>query len=306
MVQKTLGARTQCSGIGVHSGLPATLTLLPAPADHGIRFKRIEDGDNTSEIPALADRVTDVRLATRLSNETHCVETVEHLLAALYALGVDNALIEIDGPEIPIMDGSAAVFCRLIRSVGLVDQVAPRKVLRLLESVLVSDGAKWARLSPRLGNTLELHTEIDFPCATIGVQAASFCEDTDDFESSIASARTFGFAWEVDALRQSGLARGGSLDNAIVVDRDGIVNPEGLRFNNEFARHKLLDAIGDLSLAGVRIAGRYEAYQPGHKLNYQLVCALLDSPSSWYVDSAPAGDMLQGGARRGADQRIAF
>ncbi|MEM7662470.1 MAG: UDP-3-O-acyl-N-acetylglucosamine deacetylase [Pseudomonadota bacterium] len=282
--EQTLAGKARCSGIGIHSGLPATVTLCSAPPGTGIRFKRTDVTHGIDEIPAEIERVSGVALATKLSSEDHCVGTVEHLLAALHGLGVDNALIEIDGPEVPIMDGSALEFCSAIRSVGLVRQSSSRKILRILNTIEVGTSEKWARLSPRLGNSLELRAKIEFADDVIGAQEASFCLEKDDFESDLATARTFGFAWEVDDLKQRGFARGGSLENAIVIDKNGVANPEGLRFADEFVRHKLLDAIGDLYLVGARIAGRYEANQPGHKLNYELVSALLAQPDAWCID----------------------
>ncbi|MEO1476073.1 MAG: UDP-3-O-acyl-N-acetylglucosamine deacetylase [Pseudomonadota bacterium] len=272
------------SGTGVHTGMAANISISPAPPGHGVRFVRVDAGASGADIKAHADQVLDVTLATSLSNGADSVATVEHLLAALYGLRIDNALIEIDGPEVPILDGSSVMFCESILAAGLAMQDAPKRVLRIVETVEVHLGKRWARLSPKSGDNLELCGRIEYENAVIGVQEASICLASDDFVSDVASARTFGLASEVDDLQRRGFARGGSLENAIVVDREGILNPEGLRYTDEFVRHKLLDAMGDLSLAGSRIAGRYEANQPGHRVNFELVKALLATPSAWRID----------------------
>ncbi|MEO1305177.1 MAG: UDP-3-O-acyl-N-acetylglucosamine deacetylase, partial [Pseudomonadota bacterium] len=217
-----------------------------------------------------------------LTNESgESVATVEHFLAACAGMGLDNVLVEIDGPEVPIMDGSSAVFCELFHTAGLKTQSALRRRIRILETVEVQDGVKWARLSPSQDAVLTLNAKIEFDTKAIGTQQTSMRLMPGLFARDIAFARTFGFARDVETLKAMGLARGGSLDNAVVIDGDDIVNPEGLRSDDEFIRHKLLDAVGDLMLAGAPIAGIYEAYQPGHAMNNKIVRALLERPEAW-------------------------
>ena len=284
--QTTLADTAHCIGTGLHSGENAHLTLKPAAAGHGVRFYRTDLGDTPREVSALAAYAVSFDLGTTLANaQGDSVATVEHLMAACYGLGLDNVRVELDGPEVPILDGSASVFCDLIGRAGMVDLEAPRRVLRILEPVEVRDGDRWARLSPSFEDDLTLEARIDFPNDSIGVQEARVCLTSGDFQERVALARTFGFAWQVDALRARGLARGGSLDNAIVIDGDGVMNPEGLRCADEFVRHKLLDAIGDLALAGARLSGHYEANQPGHQLNNALLRKMLETTSAWCLTS---------------------
>lgn len=279
--QTTLKTTVICAGIGVHSGARAKMVIKPAPADTGIRFRR-SDLDTQSDILARGDHVTEVQLGTTLTNEAGAsVATVEHFLAACAGMGVDNLLIEIDGPEVPIMDGSSSVFCELFHNAGLETQKALRRRIRVLDTIEVKDGVKWARLSPSRDNLLTLKAKIEFETKAIGTQQMAMRLMPGLFARDIAYARTFGFARDVETLKSMGLARGGSLDNAVVIDGDDIVNPEGLRSDDEFIRHKLLDAVGDLMLAGAPIAGLYEARQPGHAMNNKLVRALLEQPESW-------------------------
>jgi UDP-3-O-[3-hydroxymyristoyl] N-acetylglucosamine deacetylase len=257
------------------------MVIKPADTNTGIRFRRT-DLDSPSEILARGDQVTEVQLGTTLMNEAgETVATVEHFLAACAGMGIDNLLVDIDGPEVPIMDGSSAVFCELFHNAGLKAQTAPRRRIRILETVEVQDGIKWARLSPSQDNVLTLKAKIEFETRAIGTQQMAMRLMPGLFARDIAYARTFGFARDVETLKSMGLARGGSLDNAVVIDGDEIVNPEGLRSDDEFIRHKLLDAVGDLMLAGAPIAGMYEARQPGHAMNNKLVRALLDCPEAW-------------------------
>lgn len=279
--QTTLNTTVICAGIGVHSGVRARMVIKPAPIHTGIRFRRT-DLDVSSDILARGDHVTEVQLGTTLTNEDGAsVATVEHFLAACAGMGLDNLLIEIDGPEVPIMDGSSAVFCELFHNAGLVEQSALRRRIRILDTVEVKDGVKWARLKPARANILTLKAKIEFETKAIGTQQMAMRLAPGLFARDIAFARTFGFARDVEALKAMGLARGGSLDNAVVIDGDDIINPEGLRSDDEFIRHKLLDAVGDLMLAGAPIAGVYEAHQPGHAMNNKLVRALLDAPEAW-------------------------
>ncbi len=279
--QNTLNTTVICAGVGVHSGARARMVIKPAAVNTGIRFRR-SDIDNCEDILARGDHVTEVQLGTTLTNEAgQSVATVEHFLAACAGMGLDNLLVEIDGPEVPIMDGSSAVFCELFHNAGLKVQTALRRRIRVLDTVEVRDGVKWARLSPSQDNVLTLKAKIEFETKAIGTQQMAMRLMPGLFARDIAFARTFGFARDVETLKAMGLARGGSLENAVVIDGDDIVNPEGLRSDDEFIRHKLLDAVGDLMLAGAPIAGLYEARQPGHAMNNKLVRALLDQPQAW-------------------------
>ncbi|QYJ01197.1 UDP-3-O-acyl-N-acetylglucosamine deacetylase [Thalassovita mediterranea] len=279
--QQTISHPVVCAGVGVHSGARARIVMKPAAAGTGIRFRRM-DIEGCEDIIARGDFVTEVQLGTTLTNEAgQSVATVEHLLAACAGVGVDNLIIEIDGPEVPIMDGSSSVYCELMMAAGLREQRALRRRIRILEEVVVTDGIKTARLSPSADNYLSIHAKIEFESRAIGTQQMSLRMLPGMFARDIAFARTFGFAQDVEKLKSMGLARGGSLDNAVVLDGDSIVNPEGLRASDEFVRHKILDAVGDLMLAGAPIAGVYEARQPGHALNNKLVRALIDAPDAW-------------------------
>ena len=288
--QQTLQHAVICAGIGVHSGARARMVIRPAEAGTGIRFRRT-DLDTDSLILARGDQVSEVQLGTTLTNSDGAsVATVEHFLAACAGMGLDNLLVEIDGPEVPIMDGSSAVFCELFLGAGIRQQSALRRRLRILDTVEVRDGVKFARLSPSADNVLTLCAKIEFESKAIGTQQMAMRLMPGLFARDIAFARTFGFARDVETLQAMGLARGGSLDNAVVIDGDSIVNPEGLRADDEFIRHKLLDAVGDLMLAGGPIAGLYEARQPGHAMNNKLVRALLSTPEAWCweTDALPA------------------
>ena len=279
--QNTLNTAVICAGVGVHSGARARMVIKPAEINSGIRFRR-SDIDHCDDILARGDHVSEVQLGTTLTNEAgHSVATVEHFLAACAGMGLDNLLVEIDGPEVPIMDGSSAVFCELFHNAGLKVQTALRRRIRVLEAVEVNEGVKWARLSPSQDNVLTLNAKIEFETKAIGTQQMAMRLMPGLFARDIVFARTFGFARDVETLKAMGLARGGSLENAVVIDGDDIVNPEGLRSDDEFIRHKLLDAIGDLMLAGAPIAGAYEARQPGHAMNNKLVRALLERPEAW-------------------------
>lgn len=280
--QRTIAQPVSCAGTGVHSGVPARLTIRPAPAGSGIVFLRTDAAPGTGRIQALATNVSDTRLGTTLSNEHQVsVAVVEHLLAAIAGAGLDNLLIEIDAAEVPIMDGSSALFHDLLVEAGQKLQSAPRRRIRILERISVSEGPKRASLAPSCDDALTLRARIEYADQTIGVQQMAFRLGPGQFAADLAFARTFGFSKDVEMLRSIGLARGGSLENAVVIGDDGIMNPEGLRAEDEFIRHKLLDALGDLALAGAPIAGLYEAVQPGHSINNRLVRALLETPSAW-------------------------
>jgi len=282
--QRTIKSRIPCVGIGVHSGRRVSLTLLPAPTGHGVVFRRTDIG---RDIPATYNRVVDTKLCTTIGESSARMGTIEHLMAALAGAGVDNVLIEVDGPEVPIMDGSAAPFSFLLECAGVVSLETPRKVIEILRPVRVNEGQAFAELRPFEDGTraaiptLDLEVSIDYAEAAIGWQTQTLRLTPENFRAAVASARTFALAGDIDHMRDLGLAKGGSLDNAIVVDGAKILNPGGLRMNNEFASHKLLDAVGDLALAGGRLHGRYVAHRTGHDLNNRLVRALFADVAAW-------------------------
>ncbi len=272
-----------CAGVGVHSGAHVRVVLSPAPANTGILFVRTDVTDGENVIRAHADSVAETRNATTLRNAAGVeISTVEHLMSACMGLGVDNLIVEVDGCELPILDGSSAPFVQVLLNAGLRASSAPQRVIRILEPIEVRMGAKSAALLPSEGfDGLDLDVTIRFADAAIGVQRRRVLLTPDTFLSELADARTFGFLADVEVMRAAGLGRGASMDNTLVVDAGRVVNPEGLRFDDEFVRHKLLDAVGDLSLAGAPICGRFVADQPGHALNASLVRALLDTPEAW-------------------------
>jgi len=284
--QQTLAERVSCTGIGLHSGAPVGLDLSPAREGTGIVFVRT-GRTHAVEIPARPTSVTSTRLATTLGNGDASVATVEHLLAALYGLGIDNVRISVDGPELPVMDGSAASFVYLIRSAGLRVQREPRAVLRVLEPIEVDEGGRRIRIEPARG--LRISYAVDFAHPAIGRQELSIDRlDARRFEAEISSARTFGFLQDVRALWSAGLAQGGSLHNTVLLDDSSVMNPEGLRWPNEFVRHKVLDLLGDLALLGVAIDGHVKVECGGHALHHRLVSALLQRPQAWRLREAGA------------------
>jgi len=279
--QRTLKTAINCSGVALHSGAKVSMTLQPADADSGIVFKRTDIAGKGALIPATWDRVTDTRMCTTLGNDDGVtIGTVEHLMAALAGCGIDNALIELNGPEVPIMDGSSQPFVFLIECAGVVEQDASRRVIRVLKTVSVNGGE--ARLSP--GSHLSLDFEIDFGDDLVSRQSLSIGLINGSFPKDLARARTFGFLRDVEALRAAGLAKGGSLDNAVVVSGDGVMNEGGLRYEDEFVRHKVLDAIGDLYLAGAAIIGNFQGVRSGHATNNALLRALFADPDAWEYD----------------------
>ena len=278
--ERTLVAPAICAGVGVHTGQRVRLAIRPAPTGTGIVFVRTDITDRDNRILVSGDAVVDARLNTMIENAAGVrLSTIEHLMAAFCALGVSNVIVEVDGPELPILDGSALPFVRLLDRAGFRRQQAPVRYIQILEPIHVTDGDKHAALYPC--DRYEMRFEIDFDNAVIGNQVVDFIVDEQTFRDEIMSARTFGFAHEVEALRQAGLARGGSLENAVVIDGDEILNPGGLRMEREFVRHKALDAIGDLYVMGAPLLGRYEGYKPGHAVNNLLVRALLNAPHAW-------------------------
>jgi UDP-3-O-[3-hydroxymyristoyl] N-acetylglucosamine deacetylase len=278
--QQTVRAPALFAGVGVHTGEYTRVTIRPAPAGSGVVFVRTDVRDRDNVVPATGEAVCKTQLGTVIGNaDGVTVATVEHLMSAFAMLGVDNAVVELDGPEMPIMDGSAAPFVRILDRAGLRAQDAPRSYIEILHTVEVTDGDKRAALKPADG--FEVAFEIAFDSAAIGRQAIDMGMDEATYRAEIADCRTFGFLREVEALRAMGLARGGAMDNAVVIDGDRILNPEGLRRSDEFVRHKALDAIGDLYLLGGPIVGRFEGVLAGHGLNNALVRALLARPDAW-------------------------
>jgi UDP-3-O-[3-hydroxymyristoyl] N-acetylglucosamine deacetylase len=278
--QRTLKAPIGCVGVGVHTGQRVQLRLVPAGVGHGVVFRRTDLG---IDIPARFDRVVDTRLCTVLAhaeNPAARVGTVEHLMAALFGSGIDNVLVEVDGPELPILDGSANPYVFLIDCAGTVAQDAPRATIAVRRTVRVADGAAWAELRPLPVRGFEMAMSIAFAAEAIGSQALSLRLTPDSFRREIAAARTFAMAADIERLRESGLARGGSLDNAVVVDGAKVLNPAGLRCPDEFVRHKMLDAVGDLALAGAAIQGRFVGSRSGHALNNKLLRALFAEPGA--------------------------
>jgi len=286
--QRTVGKRVSCSGVGLHSGRPATLTLAPAAPDSGITFVRMDLGQ---EIPARAGHVSDTTLSTNLALGSARVHTVEHVLSALFGMGIDNCRVEVDGPEIPILDGSAAPFVALIREARITEQRRGKRFLIVDRPVEVRDGDKLAKLEP--AESLSFEFTVDFRHPLVTDQAFSFAFSDRAYEREVARARTFCFLRDIEQMKAVGLAKGGSLDNAIVVDEFSILNPEGLRFPDEFARHKVLDAIGDLSLAGLPVIGHFRAYKSGHGLNQALVKKVLSDPGSHMVVRVSAEKELE-------------
>jgi UDP-3-O-[3-hydroxymyristoyl] N-acetylglucosamine deacetylase len=278
--RQTLAAPVVCAGIGLHTGERVRLALKPASTGAGITFVRSDITDRDNRIEARAENVSAVRLGTTISNSAGAsVATVEHLMAALAGLAIDDLTIEIDGPELPVMDGSSAPFIDLINRVGVKATGAPRRAIQVLKPVIVESEGRRAAFMPALKSMIEV--EINFDHHAVGNQTCVFEVTPEIFSGDIASARTFGFRKDLDALLAAGLARGGSMENAVVLDDDGVANPEGLRFDDEFARHKALDALGDLYLAGAPIIGRYHAQRPGHAINNEALLALLADKSAW-------------------------
>jgi UDP-3-O-[3-hydroxymyristoyl] N-acetylglucosamine deacetylase len=278
--QRTLRNPIHCSGVGLHSGAHVSMTLHPAPANSGIRFLRVDLPGAPEAVEASWRNARETPLCTTLLGEGGAkIGTVEHLMSAFAGCAIDNVTVELDGGEVPAMDGSAAPFVYLMRGAGIVEQQASRRAVKILKPVSIRDGDRAVALAP--GENLSVHFEIDFANPLIGRQACSVVVDPESYERDIARARTFGFLDEVADLRAKGLARGGSLDNAIVISGDKIINEDGLRFEDEFVRHKVLDAIGDLYLVGGPLVGRFHGLRAGHALNLRLLQALFANDSAW-------------------------
>ena len=286
--QQTVRSPALFAGVGVHTGAYTRVAVRPAATDSGVIFVRTDVTDRDNRVRVAPETVVKTQLGTVIGNAAGVtVATIEHLMAALVMIGVDNAVVELDGPEMPIMDGSSAPFLKILDRAGVRMQDAPRRYIEILEAVEVADGDKRAALAPAEG--FEVAFEIRFPTPVIGTQAIDLAMDGEAFREELADCRTFGFLHEVEALRAMGLARGGSLENCVVIEGDRVLNPEGLRRPDEFVRHKALDAIGDLYVLGAPILGRFEGELAGHAINNLLVRALAAKPSAWrYVTFAEA------------------
>ncbi len=284
--QRTLKSLTRAVGVGLHSGQRVEITLRPAQPDTGIVFRRV-DLPQPVDIPVSAMAVTDTRLASTLSHGDAKVFTVEHLMSACAGLGVDNLYVDITAEEVPILDGSAASFVFLLQSAGIVLQNAPRRFIRLTQPVEVREGQgageKWARLDPYHGYKLSFEIDFKHPAVDSTGQRVEFDMSTDSYTRDIARARTFGFTKDVEMMRANGLAMGGGLDNAIVMDDYKVLNSDGLRYDDEFVKHKILDAMGDLYLLGKPLLASYSAFRSGHAMNNVLLRALLAQPETWEI-----------------------
>ena len=278
--QRSLKAPIACAGVALHSGEQVAVRLVPAPVDHGVKFRRV---DRDVTVAARFDNVVDTRLCTVIADAAHPearVGTIEHLMAALAATGVDNLLVEVDGAELPVLDGSAEPWMFLLDCAGIAVQDAPRRTIEVLRVVRVDDGDAFVELRPGSGG-LDLALSIQFDSGAIGQQAMTIRLEANTFRRELSRSRTFAHKHEIDQLQQAGLARGGSLDNAVVVDGESVLNPAGLRMPQEFVRHKLLDAVGDLALAGGALQGRFVGHKSGHRLNNRLLHALFADPANW-------------------------
>lgn len=288
--QRTLKNAIRATGVGLHTGEKVYLTLRPAAADTGIIFRRI-DMDPPMEIKATPDNVSDTQLSTTLGNGDVRISTVEHLLSALAGLGIDNAYVDLSAPEVPIMDGSAGPFVFLVQSAGIEEQNAPKRFIRIKKPVQVEDGEKWARFDPFEGFKVSIRIDFEHPVFKSRSQAASIDFSTTSFVKEVSRARTFGFMKDYEYLRANNLALGGTLDNAVVLDDYRVLNEDGLRYEDEFVKHKVLDAIGDLYLLGNSLIGAFSGYKSGHELNNRLLRHLLADQSAWevvtYMDEDP-------------------
>ncbi len=280
--QCTLKQTVSAVGIGLHSGRKVRLVLRPAAPDTGIIFRRV-DMTPAVELLAKPEAVNDTRMATTLNEGKVIVSTIEHLMSALNGLGIDNLYVDVDAPEIPIMDGSGASFVYLLRSVGILEQNAPKRFVRVKKTIEVVEGDKWAKLEPHEGFILDFAIAFGHPAIDSTVQHAVVDLRRETYESAVSRARTFGFVSDVELLRSMGLAKGGTLENAIVMDEFRVLNVGGLRSSDEFVKHKILDAMGDLYVLGHPLLAKYSAYKSGHALNNKLLRALLAAPDAWEV-----------------------
>ncbi len=280
--QRTLKNEIQATGVGLHTGDKIYLRLKPAPEDHGIIFRRV-DLQPSVDIPAKAENVGDTTLSTSLVSGDVKVSTVEHLLSAMAGMGIDNAIVEVSAAEVPIMDGSAGPFVFLIQSAGILEQSAPKKFIRIKKPVSVEDGDKTASFLPFDGFKVSFSIDFDHPAFQERSLSASVDFSSTSFVKEVSRARTFGFMHEIEHLRSQGLAKGGSMDNAIVVDDFRVLNEDGLRYEDEFVKHKVLDAIGDLYLLGNSLIGEFRAHKSGHALNNKSLRELISQPDAWEV-----------------------
>jgi UDP-3-O-[3-hydroxymyristoyl] N-acetylglucosamine deacetylase len=278
--QRTLKTSIRATGVGLHTGEKVMLTLHPAPVDHGIVFRRV-DLDPVVEIPAIPQNVGDTTLSTCLIKDDVRVSTVEHLLAAIAGLGIDNATIDVSAAEVPIMDGSSSPFVFLVQSAGVEEQSAPKKFIRIKKEVTVEDGDKIAKFSPYEGFKVAFDIDFNHPVFSKDKQTATIDFNSTSFVKEVSRARTFGFMNDIEYLRAQNLALGGSMDNAIVLDEYRVLNEDGLRYSDEFVRHKILDAIGDLYLLGNSLIGAFYGSKSGHALNNKLILALMADESAW-------------------------
>jgi len=278
--QRTLKTLVRATGVGLHSGVKVTMVLRPAPVDTGIVFRRV-DLDPPVDLPARPNGVGDTRMASTLQQGEAKLSTIEHLMSALAGLGVDNIYVDVDAPELPIMDGSAAPFVFLLQSAGIEEQKAAKKFIRIKKTVRVEEGDKWAQLDPYEGFKLDFSIIFNHPAVDQTGRQVSVDFADNDYIREVARARTFGFMQDVEYMRANGLGLGGSLENAIVMDEYRVLNSDGLRYNDEFVKHKVLDAIGDLYVAGHPILGAFSAFKSGHGLNNKLLRAVLDDATAW-------------------------
>jgi UDP-3-O-[3-hydroxymyristoyl] N-acetylglucosamine deacetylase len=278
--QRTLKNSIRATGVGLHSGQKVFMSLLPAGPDTGVIFRRV-DLETPVEIPAYALNVGATELASTLMKDGAKVATVEHLMSAIAGLGIDNCVVELSAPEVPIMDGSSGPFVFLIQSAGIQEQDAPKRFIRIRQPVQVQDGDKYARFEPYEGFRVSFSIDFRHPVFKTSRQTATVDFSTTSFVKEVSRARTFGFMRDVESMRSKNLALGGSLDNAVVLDEYRVLNNEGLRYEDEFVRHKILDAIGDLYLMGHSLIGSYTAYKSGHQLNNKLLRALIADPRAW-------------------------
>ena len=287
--QRTLKNVIRATGVGLHTGEKVYLTLRPAQPNTGIIFRRV-DLDPVVDVPATSENVSDTRMSTTIEKDGTRISTVEHLMSAFAGLGIDNAYVDLTAPEVPIMDGSAGPFVFLIQSAGIEEQNVAKKFIRIKKTVEIEDGDKWVRFDPFDGFKVSFKIDFDHPIFQSSSQQASVDFSTTSFVKEVSRARTFGFLQDLETLRENGLARGGSLDNAIVMDGYHILNEDGLRYEDEFVKHKVLDAIGDLYLLGHPLIGAFSAYKSGHSLNNQLLRAIVADSDAWELVSYDDGE----------------
>ena len=287
--QRTVAQEISCTGIGLHSGKKVELTIKPASVNHGIKFVRTDLPDNPV-IPARFNCVVDTSLATVIGSEGVIVSTIEHLLACLAGLSIDNAIIELDAYELPVMDGSAGPFVFLLQSAGIEEQVSPKQFIRIKKPVRVEDDDKWVQFEPWDGFKVSFGIDFDHPSLRRSTQTACVDFSTTSFVKEVSRARTFGFMRDLEMLRSAGLARGGGMDNAIVMDNFRVLNEDGLRYEDEFVKHKVLDAIGDLYLLGHPLIGAFSGHKSGHALNNRILRSLMADKSAWELVSYEESD----------------